>query len=70
MSPQFTILLLAVILTLPFYFFNRFLMRKLRPRESGKNLLVYFATIVLSVFVYITACIFVVITVARLINKS
>lgn len=69
MVPQLPIFIIAGLMTLPFYFFNRFLMRKIKPRENGKNLLLYFTTIVVSAFVYITAGIYIVINAAKLINK-
>ncbi|MFN8252979.1 MAG: hypothetical protein U0V75_14015 [Ferruginibacter sp.] len=69
MNPQLNIFLIAAIMTVPFYFFNRFLLRKIKPRESGKNLLRYFVVMVVSVFIYITAAVCLVIAAAKLINK-
>lgn len=70
MSSQLNIFIIAALLTVPFYFINKILMRKLKPRESGKNLLLYFVTMVVSVFVYLTVGVYLIITVAKLINKG
>lgn len=69
MIPQLNIFIIAGLMTLPFYFFNRLLLRKIKPRENGKKLLLYFFTMVVSIFIYITAGVYLVIAVAKLINK-
>ena len=55
------ILIMAAVLTVPFYFFNKFLLRRIQPRQSGKKLLLYFLIMAVSAFVYITAAIYLVI---------
>jgi predicted PurR-regulated permease PerM len=64
------ILIIAVVITVPFYFFNKFLQRRIKPKESGSKLLLYFAIVVLSIFIYITACIYLAVWVAKMINKA
>jgi uncharacterized membrane-anchored protein len=64
------ILLTAAVITVPFYFFNKFLQRRIKQKESGRNLLLYFVIVVLSVFIYITACICMAVWVAKMINKT
>ncbi len=54
-------LIIPALMALPFYFLNKYLVRKMRPRESGRNLLLYFATVVLAAFVYIAAGVFLII---------
>jgi hypothetical protein len=66
--PYLHILIIAAIMTIPFYFFNKFLVKRIKPREKGANLLLYFVTVVVSIFIYISAVIFVVIWIAKLIK--
>jgi uncharacterized membrane-anchored protein len=64
------ILITAAVITVPFYFFNKFLIRRIKPKQSGTNLLLYFAIVVLSMFIYISACIYLAVWVAKMINKA
>lgn len=57
-------------MTVPFYYFNRFLLRKIKPRENGSRLLMYFILLVVSAFIYITAGVYLAVAVAKLINKA
>lgn len=57
-------------MTVPFYFFNRFLLRKIKPRDSGSKLLIYFMVLLVSAFIYITAGVYLAVAVAKLINKA
>ena len=57
-------------MTVPFYFFNRFLLRKIKPRKNGSRLLMYFILLVVSAFIYITAGVYLAVAVAKLINKA
>lgn len=61
---------IAGIATIPFYFINKFLIQKIKPRESGKKLLLYFVTVIAVVFVYITAGIYLLIYAVKIINKT
>jgi hypothetical protein len=55
------IFIMAAVLTVPFYFFNKFLLRRIQPGQSGKKLLLYFLIIAVNAFVYITTGIYLVI---------
>ncbi|MBL0147043.1 MAG: hypothetical protein IPP48_16345 [Chitinophagaceae bacterium] len=63
--PGLGILLIAGLMTIPFYFFNQYLQQKIKPRESGKKLLLYFIIVIATIFLYITAGIYVIIAVAK-----
>lgn len=63
------IFIMAAVLTLPFYFFNKFLLRRIKPGQSGKKLLLYFLIIAVSAFVYIAAAVYLVVLMAQFINK-
>ena len=58
------LLIIPGLLAIPYYFLNRYLIRKLKPRESGRKLLIYFLVTILSAFVYISAGVFFIIRVA------
>lgn len=64
------ILITAAVITLPFYFFNKFLQRLIKPGESGSNMLLYFVIVLLTMFIYITASIYMAVWVAKMINKG
>ena len=61
---MFAVVGIPLLMAIPFYFFNRFLVRKMRPRENGRNLLMYFTVTVISVLLYISLGIFMIIRVA------
>ena len=63
------ILIMAVVITVPFYFFNKFLLRRVQPGQSGKKLLLYFLIVAVSAFVYITAAVYLVVWMGQFINK-
>lgn len=52
----YLLLLLGIpaIMSVPFYFFNKWLMQQLRPRESFSRLFSYMAIVLITGFVYIT----------------
>ena len=52
-------------MVVPVYFFNQWLIQKIRPRESGKKLLAYFMITILASFIYISAGVFLVIRLAK-----
>ena len=53
------------LMTIPYYYFNKFLLKKINPRESGLKLLLFFIISIFAVFVYITVGIYAVIWVAK-----
>ena len=63
------LLLIPGLMAVPYYFYNRYLLRKLRPRESSRNLLVYFLVTILAAFVYISIGVFLIIRVAVYFKK-
>ena len=67
---SYSLVQLAVpaLMALPFYFLNKFLVRKMKPRESAKNLLLYFITVILSAFVYISIGVFLIVWVGVLLK--
>jgi len=56
LSIPYLLLLLGIpaIMSIPFYFFNSWLMQQLRPRESFSRLFLYIAIVSSTAFVYIT----------------
>jgi hypothetical protein len=65
--------LLAIIgipglMTIPFYFFNKYLQQKINPRKSGRHLLLYFITLIATLFVYISIGVLLIIAIARLLK--
>ena len=63
------LLLIPGLLAVPYYFLNRYLIRKLEPRESSRNLLVYFLVTILAAFVYISIGVFLIIRLAFYFKK-
>ena len=59
---------IPVLMTIPFYFFNKYLQKKIRPRESIKRLGAYFLIVILAIFVYITVGVFLIIKIAKLLQ--
>jgi len=47
-----TLLLPVLFFSLPFYFFSKFLERRIEPRRSGRQFLIWLMAILLSAFVY------------------
>lgn len=52
-------------MTVPFYFFNRYLVKIIQPRQRGRNLLLYFLLVVIIAFIYITAGIYLIVQAAK-----
>lgn len=52
----YLLLLLGIpaIMSVPFYFFNKWILIQLRPRESFSRLFFYIALILITAFVYLT----------------
>jgi small-conductance mechanosensitive channel len=59
------ILIIAALMTLPFYFLNRYLIRVIKPKERGRNLLLYFISVIIGAFIYITAGIYLMVALAK-----
>jgi hypothetical protein len=53
------------LMTIPYYYFNKFLLKKINPRESGVKLLLFFIITILAVFIYMTVGIYAIIWVAK-----
>ncbi len=56
------------IMTIPFYFFNKYLIKKIKPRESGTKLLAYFTAVVVTAFAYLGLATYLIITVAKMLK--
>jgi hypothetical protein len=46
------IIAMALLVAAPFYFFNRYLLRKIRPSETGKRLFLYFISVLVVAILY------------------
>jgi hypothetical protein len=46
------IIAMALLVAAPFYFFNRYLVKKIKPSESGKRLVLYFINVVILALLY------------------
>jgi hypothetical protein len=62
----FSVLCVTGLIAIPFYYFNQYLIQKIKPRESGKKLLLYFITIVACAFIYISIGVFAIVYVAKI----
>ena len=49
---NFHIILMAVLVAAPYYFFNRYLIQKIRPNKNGKRLIVYFLSVLITALLY------------------
>ena len=49
---NFDIIVMALLVAAPFYFFNRHLVKKIKPSESGKKLALYFISVVILALLY------------------
>jgi hypothetical protein len=67
-SYNLQVLLIAGILTAPFYFFNKYLQQKVNPRGGGKKLLLYLGILLCSLFIYITGGVFLIVGIAKLLQ--
>ena len=52
------IIFITVLVAFPFYFFNRYLIQKIQPKESGKKLLCYFAIVLITASLYSITAVF------------
>ena len=56
------------LMTIPFYYFNKYLQQKINPRESGLKLLQYFVILIVSLFIYVSMGVLLIIEVAKLLK--
>ena len=68
----YLLLLLGIpaIMSVPFYFFNRWMLVRLRPKESFSRLFFYIAVIVITAFIYLTVVMYGVIRVLQVFNNK
>ena len=52
MLANLDIIAMAVLAAAPFYFFNRYLLKKIRPSETGKRLALYFISVLILALLY------------------
>jgi uncharacterized membrane protein len=45
-------LVILVLVALPYYFFNKYLVKKLRPRESAMRLMIFFTVVLITSLLY------------------
>ena len=62
------VLSIAGAMTIPFYFFNKYLQQKVKPRENGKRLIIYFAVIIAAAFIYMWAGVYLIVWVAKMLK--
>jgi hypothetical protein len=46
------VIAMALMVAAPFYFLNRYLLKKIRPSESGKRLTLYFTSVLTLALLY------------------
>lgn len=46
------IITFAILVAAPFYFFNRYLLKQIRPSETGKRLALYFTSVLILALLY------------------
>lgn len=46
------VIAMALLVAAPFYFLNRYLLKKTRPSESGKRLALYFISVLILALLY------------------
>jgi hypothetical protein len=46
------IIAMAILVAAPFYFLNRYLLKKIRPSETGKRLALYFISVLILALLY------------------
>lgn len=60
------IIAMALLVAAPFYFFNRYLVNKIRPSETGKRLALYFITVLTLALLYSIVSVLVIVWVRNL----
>jgi hypothetical protein len=43
---------IAVLMAFPFYFFNEYLVQKIKPADSGKKMIGYFVIVLITALIY------------------
>ena len=61
----FVVISIPALLVIPVYYFNQFLISRIRPRDNGKRLLAFFIITIGAVFIYISAIVYLIMGVAR-----
>jgi len=56
------VIFISFLVAFPFYFFNRYLIQKLKPKENAKRLLCYFAVILIAASLYSVIAVFLMIS--------
>jgi hypothetical protein len=46
------IIVMAVLMACPYYFFNRYLAQRIKPKKSGKRLMLYFILVLITASMY------------------
>jgi hypothetical protein len=59
---------IPALMIIPFYFFNKYLQQKIKPRQSGKQLLLYFIIVIASLFIYISIVAVLIVEIAKLLK--
>ena len=63
--PQWlSLLAIPGLMAIPYYFFNKYLLSRINPRQSEKKFLLYFIITIVSVFIYMAIGVFLIIRVA------
>ena len=60
------IIAMALLVAAPFYFFNRYLVKKIRPSDTGKRLALYFITVLTLALLYSIVSVLVIVWVRNL----
>ncbi len=60
------IIAMALLVAAPFYFFNRYLVKKIRPSDTGKRLALYFITVLTLALLYSIVSLLVIVWVRNL----
>ena len=63
--PYLNIVFMTGLVAAPFYFFNRYLIQKIKPKQSSKRLIVYFLTVLITALLYAGASVILMIWYAK-----
>lgn len=55
---HFKLIVMAILLAVPYYYFNGYLVKKIRPKESGKRLISFFITVFVTALIYSALLVF------------
>ncbi len=67
----YTLALIGIpgLMVVPYYYLNRYLLNKLQPRRNARQLLLFFFVAILFTFIYMSVGIWLVVWVAKQLNK-